>query len=524
MPATATAQTTNNPLSRINTSNDKVVFPPKWQLITGSAKAAILLSQVIYWWQKMKMEPFYKFREPCNHPLYRDADSWAEELCISAHQFDAALKKIGFKVTAATRETIDHDMPIEYWVSIDRVTYYAIVSENLNNFLDKVDELSGKPPVRLVKPEPKTKPKTKPKTEPKPEKKIEPKVEGKTEGGPGKPAISINLKTRTTKTKEPGLHIKGTESNFQKNNNVENLGKSGTENSTEKTKTVEVSSSYSLLIDAVKGTPSKQIRNMIARNLKKHGFDYVYEAIMYANANSNKPGKYKSYLGQTLDKGWADGYLGDLEKARVEAEEARARVEQMRSEAIKIAEVDAGLEAEREIEREARRKADDEKFESLMSADGDKYREDFYETLSQYEKGRFKEKAEWDNLWVQIRLKRYVLEQCKAAEQEEPVEPVKPLELVKPVESKPELKIVKPEPVDPEPEPVESVISEPEYTQAVLNIELVEGAVVTIMDKEYKIENGSITKNGNTVEPNFLRSMLDTGLAAYKDSDEQEGV
>ena len=65
--------------------------------ITGHPMASIVLSQMLYWWNKKDKKPFYKFSAPCEHKAYKEGDSWQEELDFSRKQFDTALERICFK-------------------------------------------------------------------------------------------------------------------------------------------------------------------------------------------------------------------------------------------------------------------------------------------------------------------------------------------------------------------------------------------------------------------------------------------
>ena len=84
-------------------ANDKKIIPyrPELNVLTGgNVVATILLQQVIYWWYKNGRERFYKFRTKPGKPnkLYKEGDSWCEELGISGKVFDTALRTIGFKM------------------------------------------------------------------------------------------------------------------------------------------------------------------------------------------------------------------------------------------------------------------------------------------------------------------------------------------------------------------------------------------------------------------------------------------
>lgn len=64
---------------------------------TGSPTASILLMRCLYWMEK-KDAPFYKFLKPCEHPFYREGDSFVEELGFSTGVLDGAMKKICTKI------------------------------------------------------------------------------------------------------------------------------------------------------------------------------------------------------------------------------------------------------------------------------------------------------------------------------------------------------------------------------------------------------------------------------------------
>lgn len=75
-------------------SNDIKIYRPQFKKLLGTANAALLLNQMIYWWNRSNFQPFYKFKEPCNHTLYKPSDSWCEELEFSVREFDGALRKL----------------------------------------------------------------------------------------------------------------------------------------------------------------------------------------------------------------------------------------------------------------------------------------------------------------------------------------------------------------------------------------------------------------------------------------------
>ena len=67
----------------------------------GSQNAVLLFDRLEYWFSKTKNE-FYKFIEPCDHPCYREGDSWCEELGFSRPVFRTAFDKIGIRYISKT--------------------------------------------------------------------------------------------------------------------------------------------------------------------------------------------------------------------------------------------------------------------------------------------------------------------------------------------------------------------------------------------------------------------------------------
>lgn len=124
-------------INLISEDNNLIIYRPSLRVVGKSVTGTILLSQIIYRWDKNKRKPFYKFKEPCLHEDYRDGDSWCEELGFSKKEFDSALKNISFKVTAKTKNE-DHEMPIEFWTKQDRKTYYNINEVNLQKSLNGI--------------------------------------------------------------------------------------------------------------------------------------------------------------------------------------------------------------------------------------------------------------------------------------------------------------------------------------------------------------------------------------------------
>lgn len=79
----------------------------------GDVVAAILLERVRYWHEKMNGQ-FFKFSEPCTHPLYRQGDSWTEELGITLSQFRRARRLIAGK-QRKTGDNSPSQTPVVFW-------------------------------------------------------------------------------------------------------------------------------------------------------------------------------------------------------------------------------------------------------------------------------------------------------------------------------------------------------------------------------------------------------------------------
>lgn len=119
-------------------SNDRrqIVYRPEWREMTGSVLGAIMLQQVFWRWDKNDDKPFYKFKMPCGHPLYREGDSWTEELGFSKREIENSLKQIGQKLKDGTERK--NDVFLWYWTTVDRRTFYHI---NLPYLSQKITEL-----------------------------------------------------------------------------------------------------------------------------------------------------------------------------------------------------------------------------------------------------------------------------------------------------------------------------------------------------------------------------------------------
>jgi hypothetical protein len=116
-------------------AEDSELIPYRKSLrqIAGSVTSTILLQQIIFRSKQKNWEPFYKFKEPCTHSLYKSGDSWTEELGFSRREFDTALKNIGTKIkTGMSKERFletehsDASGLVAYWTDNRRITWYQL--------------------------------------------------------------------------------------------------------------------------------------------------------------------------------------------------------------------------------------------------------------------------------------------------------------------------------------------------------------------------------------------------------------
>lgn len=81
-----------------------IPYNPTYRKIAKNVVGCIVFQQLEYWFEKRKGEPFYKFLSPCPNKkaLYKDGDSWTEELGISELEFRTAFDGIGIRYTSKT--------------------------------------------------------------------------------------------------------------------------------------------------------------------------------------------------------------------------------------------------------------------------------------------------------------------------------------------------------------------------------------------------------------------------------------
>lgn len=110
-----------------------LIYRKDFNAITGGVIGSIMLGQLIYWASKNDYKPFYKFIQPCGHALYKEGDSWAEELGIDDKTISRNFKKFE-ELGILTRKT-----------DLNRLTWHTINKEILEEFLKEKMSLAKTP-------------------------------------------------------------------------------------------------------------------------------------------------------------------------------------------------------------------------------------------------------------------------------------------------------------------------------------------------------------------------------------------
>lgn len=115
-----------------------IAYRPSLRVVAKSTNGAILLQQIAWYWYANKEKPFYKFIQPCEHEMYREGDSWTEELSFSYSELTTALSNFASKVEGGTsKKELSDNHSVIYWTDADRVTWWQFngeTFEKLYNF------------------------------------------------------------------------------------------------------------------------------------------------------------------------------------------------------------------------------------------------------------------------------------------------------------------------------------------------------------------------------------------------------
>jgi hypothetical protein len=129
-----------------------IKYYPEFKRVFGSDKAAIIFERLEYWSQKYEAG-FWKFFEPCKHPLYRQGDSWEEEIGFSRKVFTKVFPLIGIHYKSKSEFLQQSDpfqgkLYVSYYDRKTNRTYFLrnhqFVKDFLQNLWSKTQNLVQK--------------------------------------------------------------------------------------------------------------------------------------------------------------------------------------------------------------------------------------------------------------------------------------------------------------------------------------------------------------------------------------------
>jgi len=119
-----------------------VKYHPQLSKALGNDNAALIIDRLEYWFAK-KSNGFYKFFEPCQHPLYREGDSWLEELGFSRKSFLHAFSFIGTRYSSCTsfhklQDKFQGKLYASYYARQTHQTFFIRNHQLAEDFLSKI--------------------------------------------------------------------------------------------------------------------------------------------------------------------------------------------------------------------------------------------------------------------------------------------------------------------------------------------------------------------------------------------------
>ena len=120
-----------------------IPYKKQYNAVTGSVLASILLQQIAYWDRTQGSQPFYKFIAPCSHKLYKEGESWQEELGFSKNEFMGAISRIATKIKKGVSKSevlgaLNAKSLIIYWTDASRVTWWQVNTALLNQVIEGI--------------------------------------------------------------------------------------------------------------------------------------------------------------------------------------------------------------------------------------------------------------------------------------------------------------------------------------------------------------------------------------------------
>lgn len=119
-----------------------IKYYPEFKRVFGSDKAAIIFERLEYWSQKYEAG-FWKFFEPCKHPLYRQGDSWEEEIGFSRKVFTKVFPLIGIHYKSKSEflqqgDPFQDKLYVSYYDRKTNRTYFLRNHQFVKDFLQNL--------------------------------------------------------------------------------------------------------------------------------------------------------------------------------------------------------------------------------------------------------------------------------------------------------------------------------------------------------------------------------------------------
>jgi hypothetical protein len=137
-----------------------LTYRPSLKPLGKSIIGTMLLSQIIYWDDKCGGE-FYKFMSPCDHPKYKEGESWEEDFEESWDVLSKALNGFAVKKSKKNKEKygdtykeVLEQALVTYYTDNERITYYTLNRKVLNKLLNGIYLVIGES--RITKETPKS--------------------------------------------------------------------------------------------------------------------------------------------------------------------------------------------------------------------------------------------------------------------------------------------------------------------------------------------------------------------------------
>lgn len=147
------------------TSNYNYIHPPKINIFNHSFRTFVqtnfqskhvhvLIQRLEYWFSKGKFNSgFFKFLEPCKHFLYREGDSWSEELGWKRDLFKKVFDTVGirypskksYKEAVSRGDVFQGKLYASYYDRKKNQTYFVRNHKFVNDFLSSLSKNGEKP-------------------------------------------------------------------------------------------------------------------------------------------------------------------------------------------------------------------------------------------------------------------------------------------------------------------------------------------------------------------------------------------